>query len=130
MKFPSKELIEKMTSLGFRIERIGEAKDFSTWGYIFEKEQKSENDVIVVSSATRIVEFLEKVLEKGRGDVLRGIKNVSIWYWAGNRFRGCGSDSSSITIEKEIAKKIKLKGNFRWIDRGWGDFSAELEYEL
>jgi hypothetical protein len=117
----------------YKIFKCVEEKDtdwrwFSSPHYVFVNLNYEGGETVrVVSSAQKILKFLNEIKEKG---LLNKIKEVELNYWVGNRFRGSGSGASYIILDKEFAEKIKIKGVFRWTDKGWGDYWSELEYDF
>lgn len=97
--------------------------------YYINKDYRGDETIIVVSSPKKILDFL-KELSKINSYYLRYIKEFELRYWIGNKFRGWGGDASRIIVDKEFANKIKLKGYYEWIDRAWGDYTSELQYDL
>jgi hypothetical protein len=117
----------------YKLFKCVEEKDtdwrrFSSPRYVYENLNYQGGETVrVVSSAQKILNFLKLLKEKG---VLNMVKEVELNYWVGNEFRGSGSEASYLLINKDFAEKIKLKGSFKWIDKGWGDYWSELEYEF
>jgi len=92
------------------------------------RNYKGGDIVIIKSSPSKIISFLE-ALYQINPEYLNYIKEVILRYSA-SEHRGWGYNTSFLYVDQNFANKIKLQGHFRWIDRGWGDFSASLTYDL
>jgi len=88
---------------------------------------KGGDTVTIYTSPFKIVDFINKLKEK---KCLDFVKEFELSYSVGNEHRGWGGSRSTLIIDKEFANKIKIRGHFKWIDKGYGDFSANLEYDL
>ena len=93
------------------------------------KKYKGGETITIRSSPKKILEFLEKLYEINP-NLLDYVKEFDLRYWVGNEFRGWGCDVSELVIDKEFAEKIRLEGYYKWIDKAWGDYSADLKYDL
>ena len=97
--------------------------------YYINKKYKGKETIVIKSSPKKILEFLKNLYEFN-SDLLKYVKEFDLRYWVGNEFRGWGGDVSYLSVDKEFAEKIELKGYFHWEDRAWGNYSAHLEYDL
>ena len=90
------------------------------------KNYRGGEVIVVKSCPTRILDFLRALAKK----------NASYIYYVKEVILRCAkaeewvADASYLVIDKEFAEKIQLKGHFRWINKGWGEFSASLTYDL
>jgi hypothetical protein len=105
-----------------------EWKRFSKPHYVYENPSYSGGETVKIeSSARKIEKFLKDLQQKG---LLNFVQKAELNYWVGNEFRGWGSDRSFVYVDKNFAEKIGIKGYFKWIDKGWGDYACNLEYDL
>lgn len=81
------------------------------------------------SSAKKIQEFIELLLQKNPRVLRKYFKEIFIQYHVGNEFRGSGSSPSWIVTRKIFSDEINLIGYYKWLDKGWGDYSSELSYD-
>lgn len=104
-------------------------KYFSKPYYHFENKQYQGGlTTVIESNPKKILDFIRQLKEKP--SYLKYVKSVTIRYSVGNEYRGWGGNVSEIELDKEFAEKIKIRGVFRWIDKGWGDYYGELSYDL
>jgi hypothetical protein len=102
-------------------------REFSSPTFIYENPNYEGGETKkIVSSGFKISKFLQLLSEK---NLLGKVKRVEERYFVGNRFRGSGSKASYIYIDKELAEKISLSGEYEMIDPAWGDYWASLEYD-
>lgn len=93
------------------------------------KNYRGGETITITTGPSKILNFIEELI-KINLEYLNMIKELELRYWVGNEFRGWGGDVSRLVVDKEFANKISLKGEFGWIDKGWGDYYSELEYDL
>lgn len=92
------------------------------------KEYKGGDVVSIRTSPRKILDFLEEI-DRKNPEYFSLIKEVII-RWGGEGPRGWGYLPSFLILDQEFAKSIKLQGYFKWVDKGWGDFTAALTYDL
>jgi hypothetical protein len=102
-------------------------REFSRPSYVYENPSYEGGETKkIVSSGFKIIKFLDLLSSK---NLLNKVKRVELKFFVGNRFRGSGSKASYIYIDKELAEKISLSGEYEMIDPAWGDYWASLEYD-
>ena len=85
--------------------------------------------VKITTSAYKLQKFVQLILQR-RPKVLKSyFKEIFIQFYVGNEYRGAGSSPSWMVVRRWFADKAKLAGYYKWIDKGWGDYSAELTYD-
>lgn len=105
-------------------------KRFSNPYYYFVNKNFIGSETIIIETSPRkILNFIKKLAEINP-EYLNYVKKVVLRFWVGNEHRGSGGDISILEVDKEFAEKIKIQGYFEWIDKGWGDYTSELTYDL
>ena len=112
-----------------RFNEIIESFFEGTEGNYINKEYIGGETSVIETNPFRIKKFIIELYELNPF-YIKFIRQITLNYWKGNEFRGSGGDRSYIILNKEFAKKIKIKGFFKWIDRAWGDARADLQYDL
>jgi len=96
--------------------------------YENEKFPKKWETITVTTCPAGVRRFL-KTLKLYAPSALKYVKLIdeNMTY---SKYRGTIDLPSYIVVEKNFAEKIGLSGKFVYIDKGWGDFYAPLEFDL
>jgi len=102
------------------------SKNYKNW---VNDEYEGGETTTIYAPSHRIEKLMDEI-ESVNPDLLKLIKEVYIYYWVGNEFRGSGPGEGFIKGGKEFLSRLIKKAYFRWIDKGWGDWEGVLEYDL
>ena len=84
--------------------------------------------VTIVTGPAQVVEFIRD-LELYAPSALRFVKiaEENLGY---SKYRGTVHEPSVLVVQKKFADQIGLKGSFGYLNKGWGDVVASLQYDL
>lgn len=121
---------EKLNKYFVLVDYNDDWRYFSKPFYKYINERYSGGETITITTGPKkILNFIEELI-KINPEYLNYIREIELRYWVGNEFRGSGGDASKIVVNREFAQKISLEGYFKWVDKGWGDYTADLKYDL